>query len=49
VEYEDQNSSKNPKDEDLNYHYTAADLMEAGKKLCETIVIYNNSNIDVSK
>lgn len=23
--------------------------MEAGKKLCDTIVLYNNSNIDVTK
>jgi hypothetical protein len=23
--------------------------MEAGKKLCETILLYNNSNIDVTK
>ena len=35
--------------DDLNYHYTAEDLMEAGKKLCETITLYNNSNIDVIK
>jgi hypothetical protein len=36
-------------DEDLNYHYTAEDLMQAGKKLCETITLYNNINIDISK
>jgi hypothetical protein len=36
-------------EEDLNYHYTAEDLMNAGKKLCETITLYNNSNIDVTK
>ena len=35
--------------DDLNYHYTAEDLMEAGKKLCETITLYKNSNIDVTK
>ena len=36
-------------EEDLNYHYTAEDLMQAGKKLCETITLYNNINIDISK
>ncbi len=28
--------------EDLNYHYSADDLMEIGKKLCQTILLYNN-------
>jgi hypothetical protein len=35
--------------EELNYHYTTDDLMEIGKKLCHTILIYNASNIDTSK
>lgn len=35
--------------QELNYHYTADDLMEIGKKLCQTITIYNASNIDASK
>jgi hypothetical protein len=35
---------------DLNYHYSAADLMEIGKKLCETILLYNSTqHIDASR
>ena len=35
--------------DDLNYHYTADDLMEIGRKLCQTILLYNSQNIDTSK
>jgi hypothetical protein len=35
--------------EDQNYHYTTDDLMEIGKKLCQTVLLYNASNIDTNK